>query len=994
MTYPDNPPMLVPTEADVHFELYRHLQNSIERQRDHGNIRYGRVECERSVNGGYADVVVWDSSGRARIVVETKRQTEDGRYRRGIDPYSPEVIRQAFGYAGLLGADYFATFNGVTLVLFKTFEQGTHLMDRQSRAYRVSNLAEFSTHLLDELGSLEAGEIRWDSLDRAFVNRLSEFHRILTPHYRMAASAMLSNGEFRRRYNEWTLGQGWGVSPEVTMERFAAQGAYLLMNKIVFHKILEDSSAYSIRPIRLDTHASLNDQLHEAFQTVVKTVDFEPVYSHDSTFDEVVLGDDGMEIVVDFIRELDGYSLSRFDQDVIGRIYERVIPPEERHSLGQYYTPPEVVDLICRLTITSPEDTVLDPACGSGGFLVGAYNRLKSLSSEDGHTLTHTELTKRVFGIDINRFPAHLSAINLALRNLAEKTRKVNIEVADFFHILPGQGRMVVEVASAQGSTEVQLAFPEKVKVVVANPPYIRQENITDKESCRRHLLNVGAGSLNEQSDIYCYFFTHSREFLERGGRIGFITSNLWLAVRYGEALQEWLLNNFRIIAVIHPIKRVFERQLVPTCVTILEECQDKASRDMNAVKFMMVKAPLSIDEIARIVESDHGRWVVDSRETHRVMTVMQTDLQGESRWHRYLYAPPIYWLLAQHESLVELKQIATVKYGLKTGMNAFFMIEEDTVQEFGIERQFLRVLVKSPRDIRGLKFDPSESSRCLLDMHDFVRKSLRTSEMPSRNAMKEVADAEEEYRLQCQHCPRRLNSTELRLIALLKKKGFKGTYQYMLWGLKNGAYHNETCLARSIWFHFGRAPSGRLLAPENIRGRPFFPLLDKDAVHGNKLFSIHCDNESDLEVVAAFLNSSVGKLFFECHGRIQRGGIVSLMVYDVESFPVLDPSTITKAQRSRIIEAYERLTERRLHEDEAGDILDELDRSVLAAFGYEDRAREVTEIARALSSSRQQQMEYEIPVDVEQPETIIVPGGMRLTRRRTQTAIGDFNED
>ncbi len=125
--------------------------------------------------------------------------------------------------------------------------------------------------------------------------------------------------------------------------------------------------------------------------------------------------------VEEFLEELDRYNFDEFKHDTIGHIYEDIIPPEVRHDLGQYYTPPEIVELINKLTIKDPDDKVLDPGCGSGTFLITAYNILKELKEDAGETVNHTEILDQLYGIDINRFPAHLTAINLALQDLGAK---------------------------------------------------------------------------------------------------------------------------------------------------------------------------------------------------------------------------------------------------------------------------------------------------------------------------------------------------------------------------------------------------------------------------------------------------------------------------------------------------------------------------------------------------------------------------------------------
>jgi type I restriction-modification system DNA methylase subunit len=65
--------------------------------------------------------------------------------------------------------------------------------------------------------------------------------------------------------------------------------------------------------------------------------------------------------------------------DIVGFIYEDLIPGEERHQLGQFYTPKPIAELIVKWCVRSPDDRVLDPGCGSGTFLVEAYKRLAEL---------------------------------------------------------------------------------------------------------------------------------------------------------------------------------------------------------------------------------------------------------------------------------------------------------------------------------------------------------------------------------------------------------------------------------------------------------------------------------------------------------------------------------------------------------------------------------------------------------------------------------------
>ena len=82
-------------------------------------------------------------------------------------------------------------------------------------------------------------------------------------------------------------------------------------------------------------------------------------------------------------------------------------------------------------------------------------------------------------------------------------------------------------------------------------------------------------------------------QFLKEGGWFGFLTSSSWLDVRYGFALQEWVLRNFKLVAVLESIDEPwFEDARVKTAATILQRCSDAAKRDANLVRFVRFKQP------------------------------------------------------------------------------------------------------------------------------------------------------------------------------------------------------------------------------------------------------------------------------------------------------------------------------------------------------------------------------------------------------------------
>ena len=131
--------------------------------------------------------------------------------------------------------------------------------------------------------------------------------------------------------------------------------------------------------------------------------------------------------------------IARFDwtnapPDIAAILYETVIPPDERRRLGEYYTPDWLARAMVRELVTDPlEQRVLDPACGSGTFIVEAVNHFMEHAEREG--LAGEELFDRlhdaVTGIDVHPVAVHLAraAWTLAARRAIQDSDKTSVSV-------------------------------------------------------------------------------------------------------------------------------------------------------------------------------------------------------------------------------------------------------------------------------------------------------------------------------------------------------------------------------------------------------------------------------------------------------------------------------------------------------------------------------------------------------------------------------------
>lgn len=971
------------SEAGVHFELYRHLENAIQSAPERGRHTYDAVVPEYGEGiRGYADLVLFDSTNEPVLVIEAKRPSED-RGRGEIDPYAPSVIRQAFDYAAELGAPYFATYNGERFVLFRTFEKGQQLLQRSTKSYVVSGVEKFADTLLDEISRIEAGDEGWDSLDDAFVQRIRSIHELITPGLEAALSTRLDEDEtFEASFVSWADAQGFeyddGTSDdqEMVRENFAEQAAYLLVNKIVFYKILENSDAYEddVRPLAVSIHR-VSEDLEEHFEDVVDAVDFEAVFEHDQIYSEIPLDPIG-DRIRDFILELDEQELTQFDSDVIGRIYEGVIPAEQRHELGEYYTPPAICDLITRLTIQDPHDTVMDPACGSGGFLVSAYNRKRELFAESAGN--HDTILSELYGIDINRFPAHLTAINLAIQDLESYTERVNIEVNDFFNVQSDTQRFSRERASASGR-DVEGGIVEalgSLDAVVGNPPYIRQENIKDKDKVRNHLSGVDGEHLSRRSDIYAYFLTHATEFLDRGGRFGFITSDRWLDTGYGADLQEFILDHYRVEAIIKFGRQAFADALVGSCVLILSKEPNAEERDHHVAKFIRVNESIDIDEIASLVEEDAKPNQMIRTEDYRLVTRKQYALHDEEKWSVFFNAPPIYFDIIGHDKILPLDNVATVGYGEKSGANDFFFGRQEDWEELGI-KQYTEPLLKATGQVERILFDDEVSKEWgYLSIHNLVEEALADRDGYGDNPPKE------------------------RVKKWLSENGHQSLVEYIEWGEDQGYHDRKTVSSREIWFDLGDLEAPPIVMTDFTWREHRVIWNEVGAVGSNQFYYIVPDDDVDAKTLCGILNSRLTWLMCELKGRWAEGAGMArarLMVYETEQLPTPDPRRMTEEDRDRIRDRLESLMDREvaLGEDASVETTEEerdaLDRAVLEPLGMADRLEEVKAGVKRMVAMREQAAGEDTNVLVSRPEEEEIIELEGVAESRESTTLGDF---
>ena len=939
------------------------------------------------------DLTLYGQDGKPVLTGELKLPYKpDGR-----SPYNFGVVRGAADKAVDAGVRYFFTWNVNTFVLWDLQQSGKPLIQRDQEKDEIAEVAslddlqapevyrqvgDFLTRFLPRFHQLLSGEkpLAVRSLDERFIDILDSALKSPALIIRSAIGrGYQTDSDLKHRLNLWMSRQGMqvmGSEMSANIQRTAKIAAYVLASRLMFYKALHRKFLPDLRRLRIPTSvvtaAQLKARLNRYFREAEKiTGDYETIFRGDELDELPFITDDAVGAWRQLLEDIEGFDFTEMDYDLIGPIFERLISPEERHRWGQHYTKPEVCDIINAFVIRTPWDIVLDPACGGGTFLVRAYARESYLLRRSGREVVHPEMLSKIHGVDISLYAAHIATVNLAGRCLDDDENYPRVAVADFFEVTPAKKVVRMPTRARRKADRMPTDHPlgirpnqciGSVNAVVGNPPYIRQEKLSAEY--KKKLVQCASASPNPmlkppgRSDIHLYFWPHAASFIRDGGRIGLLTSSNWLDTEYGAALQEWMLRNFRIVAILESaVEPWFIGARVATAITILELEADHAARESNVTRFVQIRKPLA--EMLNDAASDDQKlqrtedFVKELREAegnlvtpeYRLRLVPQKQLsageRGEddshrdsaafiaSKWGTYLRAPDLLFEFLDRfgSRLATVGEIAEVRFGVKSGADDFFFVRDVTDEWLqdrrgGIKENF------------GIK--PEETDRIrLIEVGDGTIHPIEARFLvPEVHRLAEVTSVEVDPAA----LPRKMVSIDRPLSELA------GTHAaaYIRWGQRRPRqfHKRSTCAGRDPWYDITGFDTPTILWSMSHKYRHLAPFNPARVVPNHNLFGIWSPEGVPDDLLCAILNSTlVG--WIKCFVSRPMGteGFKTEVV-DVRRLPIPDPRNISDDLRLRIQTAFADMRRRTTQNlvDELGlQDRQDLDDAVFELLGVED---------------------------------------------------------
>ena len=438
------------------------------------------------------------------------------------------------------------------------------------------------------------------------------------------------------------------------------------------------------------------------------------------------------------------YEFSVLGADILGHVYEQFLgkvirlteghrakveeKPEVRKAGGVYYTPTYVVDYIVKNTVgklcesKTPKQIaslrILDPACGSGSFLLGAYQYLLDYHRDwylthhskkgnvaqgfspaqkeiyQGHGgqwyLTTQEkkriLLDNIYGVDIDLQAVEVTKLSLLLKVLEgenqdtlERQMKLFKERAlpdlgsnikcgnsligpDFYSVGAGLALPLFDKEEMYriNPFDWEKEFPEIMKqggfdAVIGNPPWGSLFTDEQKKYLFSHYINRRG-----EAESHLFFIERGVKLLNNSGLLGFITPNTWLSVLHSSEIRGYLLNNATFYEICELSKYIFREapDIVPILVFIGQKNSHKIKCIVKRTKEIKIHSG-NFSEAFSINQVAQDIWKKTTSSTINLRaTPSVLNIIGKCNLTKS----------------VTLSKICDVLYGIKTGNNEKYL--------------------------------------------------------------------------------------------------------------------------------------------------------------------------------------------------------------------------------------------------------------------------------------------------------------------------------
>ena len=362
-------------------------------------------------------------------------------------------------------------------------------------------------------------------------------------------------------------------------EVFAQQLINLIFCKIYDERFTKKNDIVTFRAGTGEKDKEIKKRIVELFKKVKSQYD-----DVIEVGDSIVLDERSLAYVVG---ELQLYSLQESARDAVGDAFEVFIGPSLKGGQGQFFTPRNVVKMIIDMIDPSPDYKIIDPACGSGGFLVEALRHVWAKVQKKGEELGWPEheiesekqkvAIKNFRGIDKDSFLS---------------------KVAKAYMAILGDGRGGV---FCENSLESPMNWDSKTRnhiqlnefdLVITNPPFGKKLAIDTEDILKDYDLghrwtydsvndNFNKAELWDNQPPQILFIERCLKFLKDGGKLGIVLLESIFGMPKYRYVVDYLQRKTKILAIVAMPEDLFQPNThAKCCVVICEKVSESSNED------------------------------------------------------------------------------------------------------------------------------------------------------------------------------------------------------------------------------------------------------------------------------------------------------------------------------------------------------------------------------------------------------------------------------
>jgi len=444
-----------------------------------------------------------------------------------------------------------------------------------------------------------------------------------------------------------------------------------LFSRLIFIRTAEDRDLACNHPLLSAIHqwenkeGSLLDKVRAIFQDFTHTFDSE-IFPLLDPWQQIWINDHLLAEIINGLYQVPGdyakYYFNIIEPDVLGQVYEqylgyvaKAVKPkpklqqtffpvtnqqieisakiEKRKKGGIYYTPKWVTDYIVRQTINRFINEhnhheilnmkILDPACGSGSFLIRAYDELlsyhakiKKKSVADLNWLERIEiLTRNIFGVDLDPQAVEIARLNLLIRALAQRlllpSLENNIQCGN--SLIFGTDEELDKLFGPNFKDVKPFNWNDKFAdvmksggfdIVIGNPPYVME--LRDNKDIFRQLRATPLGNkyYEAKMDIFYFFIEHGIDLLKSSGYLGFIVQQYWVSRTHATKLRKKVFDETSPLNLVDFAEYQVFRDAPGqhNMITVLKKLKDK---DAKTLIMKLQDSDVSEQAITKALASD-----------------------------------------------------------------------------------------------------------------------------------------------------------------------------------------------------------------------------------------------------------------------------------------------------------------------------------------------------------------------------------------------------